>query len=85
MTMVNNLSRWVSSLRIEKQRAISIRELEKQTGVSRSTLTSYLNNKAERVRLRDCVAILEYFHSQGYYYTMADLFELKEESSHEQA
>lgn len=79
MTIVNNLSSWLGKLRTDKQRRVSIRELEKETGVSRSTLTHYLNNKAKRVRLSDCVAIIDYFHMQGYYYTMADLFTLKED------
>lgn len=77
MTIVNNLRVWLARLEVEKQRSISARELAKQTGVSRSTVNLYLNNKAERVRLRDCLAIIEWFHGHGFYYTMSDLFELR--------
>lgn len=83
----NNLRVLIAKWEVENNQKLSLEKLSAFTGIGANTLGRYTRGTAKRVDLSVCAKLLVWFHSQGYFYTMADLFELRteEEPKHDEA
>lgn len=71
------LSARLASLEIEQRKTHSEKELAKLFGTTKRYIKSLLNDDVRTINLNVLENILIFFHEQGYYYTLNDLFTLE--------
>lgn len=70
----HNLRVLIARWSVENNRTLTLGKLAEKTGINSNTLARYANGKSTRVDLSVCAKVLKWFHDEGFYYTMGDLF-----------
>lgn len=64
MPIYNRLKILIAEKELREKRRLPYRTLAKETGISTTTLTLYMSQKADRIDLRTLAAICKYFGVQ---------------------
>ena len=68
----------MAQLSHQEGRTVTIAEIARATATAPNTISSYANNKTERVSLRVLGLIIDYFKAHDMDISMDDLFEIVE-------
>lgn len=69
-----NLKQLIRRLEVQNNRDYEFQQIAEMAGLSRFTVAAVANNLSVRVELRTLAKLLNFFHSEGLYISLSDLF-----------